>query len=118
MNTKKLSTKQEKQLAKQLDGKRQPNSGATLFQKGDVILKKYGILLECKTKMDSSKSFTIKKEWLEKNKEDAFGMGCIPSRSTMAFDFGDDDGTYFIISYKFFKEILSLLENDFSEENK
>lgn len=108
----KISDKQEKRIAKDLKGKRQLNSGATLFQKGDVLLKEYGILLECKTKIDASKSFTIKKEWIEKNKEEAFGIGCNPNRATIAFDFGDNDGTYFVIGYNFFKEILQLLKDN------
>lgn len=54
------STKQEKKVAKELNGDRTYNSGATPFQKGDVIIDKF--LIECKTKTSSSKSISIKKE--------------------------------------------------------
>lgn len=111
MNKKALSYRQEKRVAKSLDGKVQANSGATLWQKGDVILKRHGILLECKTKEAESESFSIKKMWLEKIKREAFGMGLNPSRATLVFDFGDEV-PFYVISEQFFKEILSLLEQE------
>lgn len=114
MNKRALSNKQEKMIAKNLDGKVQSNSGATLWQKGDVILKKHGILIECKTKETESQTFSIKKEWLEKIKKEAFGMGLNSNRATLVFDFGDNT-PFYVISEKFYKEILSLLE---LEENK
>lgn len=108
-NKKALSSKQEKMVAKNLDGKVQSNSGATIWQKGDVILQKHGILIECKTKETESKTFSIKKEWLEKIKQEAFGMGLNSNRATLVFDFGD--GTpFYVITEKFYKEILSLLQ--------
>lgn len=114
MNKRILSSKQEKMIAKNLNGKVQVNSGATLWQKGDVILKKHGILIECKTKEAESQTFSIKREWLEKIKKEAFGMGLNSNRATLVFDFGDNI-PFYVISEKFYKEILSLLE---LEENK
>ena len=58
---------QEKAVAKAVGGKQQSNSGATPFQKGDITTDKW--LIEAKTKTSESKSFSIKKEWLEKNAE-------------------------------------------------
>ena len=46
MDTRKYSNLQEKRIAKKLHGRKQLNSGATMFQKGDVITDK--ILIECK----------------------------------------------------------------------
>ena len=43
-----------------------------MFSKGDVTLNDW--LLECKTKTSPSQSISIKKEWLEKNEEEAFYM--------------------------------------------
>lgn len=37
MNTRKYSNLQERRIAKKLQGKKQLNSGATMFAKGDVI---------------------------------------------------------------------------------
>ena len=111
MNKRALSYRQEKRVADSLDGKVQANSGATLWQKGDVILKRHGILLECKTKETESESFSIKKEWLGKIKREAFGMGLNPNRATLVFDFGNEI-PFYVISERFFKEILSLLEQE------
>lgn len=72
MDTRKYSNLQEKRIAKKLHGRKQLNSGATMFQKGDVITDK--ILIECKTKVKESKSISIQKDWIEKLKEEAFAM--------------------------------------------
>ncbi|GAG11741.1 unnamed protein product, partial [marine sediment metagenome] len=63
---KKYSNAQEKKVAKALGGKKVPNSGATAFNKGDVVLKDW--LIECKTSATPKKSFSVKKEWLEQIK--------------------------------------------------
>ena len=68
--TRYFSNKQEKHVAKAVGGKQTANSGATMFSKGDVTLSDW--LLECKTKTSPSQSISIKKEWLEKNEEEAF----------------------------------------------
>jgi len=92
MNTKQYSNKQEKRVAKKLDGKVNSNSGATDFYKGDVSTDK--MLIECKTSVKEVKSTSIKKEWLVKLKEEKFSMG--KYHSALAFDFGDGED-YFII---------------------
>lgn len=111
MNRRALSKRQEKAVAKSLDGKVQANSGATRWQKGDVILKKHGILLECKTRQSECETFSIKREWLEKIKREAFGMGLNPNRASLVFDFGNDV-PFYVISEQFFKEILYLIEKE------
>ena len=70
--TRYFSKSQERRVARQLDGKRQPNSGATPFYKGDVVTQDF--LIECKTKTTDCKSFTVKEDWLLKNEEEAFAM--------------------------------------------
>lgn len=70
MNTRKYSNLQERRIAKKLQGKKQLNSGATMFAKGDVITDNF--LVECKTKIKDSKSISIQKEWIEKLKEECF----------------------------------------------
>ena len=67
--TRYYSKQQEKKVAKYVGGKRQPNSGATPFYKGDVITDEF--LIECKTKTKDCKSFTVKEDWLLKNEEEA-----------------------------------------------
>lgn len=92
------SKKQETKVAKALDMKRTPNSGATAFAKGDVVGD--DILLECKTLTRHQKQHTIKKEWLEKNAEEAFATG--KQLSALAFDFGDGEN-YYILNENDFK---------------
>ena len=96
------SNKQEKAVAKAVGGKKVANSGATAFNKGDVTTD--DMLIECKTCMENKKSFSIKKEWLEKNKEEAFEMG--KSYSALAFNFGPDTENYYVIDERLFKKLL------------
>ena len=93
------SNRQEKQVAKAMKGKQVANSGATSFRKGDVTTDNW--LVECKTKIGESKSFSIKKEWLEKNKEEMFAMG--KSYSALVFDFGDGNNYYVLDEKTFLK---------------
>lgn len=99
------SHKQEKQVAKKLDGKVVANSGATAFSKGDVRTKDW--LIECKTCTTPKKSFSIKKEWLDKNNEEAFAMN--KSYSALAFDFGTGSN-YYIVDERTFIHMKEALE--------
>ena len=94
------SNKQEKAVAKAVGGKKVANSGATAFNKGDVTTD--DMLIECKTCVENKKSFSIKKEWLEKNKEEAFAMG--KEYNALVFDFGGGQ-RYYIIDEQTFKEL-------------
>lgn len=102
------SKRQENKVAKELDGKRTANSGATPFQKGDVLLEDW--LIECKTATSEKKSFAIKRDWLDKNKEEAFAMN--KSYNALCFDFGEDTDRYYVIDEKTFKELLQLLKSE------
>lgn len=109
MNTRKYSNKQEKNIAKKLGGKKQPNSGATPFFKGDIQTKEF--LIEAKTQIEEKKSFSIKKDWLEKNKEEAFSMG--RQFSALAFNFGgyNNKQNYYIIDEFAMGVFVGLVEN-------
>lgn len=100
------SNKQEKQVAKAVQGTQVPNSGATAFNKGDV--KTTSWLIECKTSTTKKKSFSVKKEWLEKNKEEAFAMGKL--YNALAFDFGSGSN-YYIVDEKTFIQMKEALES-------
>lgn len=76
-------------------------SGAATFHKGDV--EGEDILIECKTKIKPAKSHSIKKEWLDKIKEQAFQMG--KYRYGLAFDFGDGED-YIVIPIEYFRDLL------------
>lgn len=101
------SNKQEKQVAKAIGGRQTINSGATNFSKGDVQSDLF--LIECKTKVSSSKSMVIQKDWILKNEEEAFAMR--KPYSALAIDFGSGDN-YYIINEKLFKKLLFLLRED------
>ena len=110
-NTRYFSNKQEKHVAKVVGGKQTANSGATMFSKGDVTLNDW--LLGCKTKTSPSQSISIKKEWLEKNEEEAFSMN--KHHSALVFNFGDlhNAQNYYIINEQEFKRFLELEANDY-----
>lgn len=109
MSTRYYSNRQEKKVAKAVKGKKTANSGATAFQKGDVVTKDW--LIECKTKVKDSTSFTVKEEWLLKNEEEAFAMG--KNNSALVFDFGpNSDKRYYIISERLFQVLQQYLEEE------
>lgn len=101
------SNRQETKVAKSLNGHKTANSGATGFVKGDVLTDKF--LIECKTVTKEQKTFTVRKEWFEKNKKEALSMR--KPYSTVVFDFGDGEQHY-IISESLFKQLLSYLEEE------
>jgi hypothetical protein len=101
------SKKQETKVAKAVGGKRTANSGATTFSKGDVTTDSF--LIECKTCTEPRKSFTLKKEWFDKNKEEAFAMH--KDYSAVVFDFGDGENLY-VIDEHLFRVLQETLEGD------
>ena len=102
------SKNQENNVAKAVKGRRTANSGATAFSKGDVVTDK--ILIECKTTIEDKKSFTIKKDWLDKNKQEAFAMN--KPYSTLVFNFGPTSDNYYIIDEKLFLRLKEVLEDE------
>lgn len=105
MITRKYSDKQEKAIAKKVGGKTTPNSGGTKFSGGDILTDTF--LIEAKTSTKDKKSFSIKKEWLEKMQEQAFEQG--RQNSALAIDFGDGIN-YYLISERLFKALVEYLE--------
>lgn len=101
------STQQEKKVAKTVKGKRTANSGATKFSKGDIVTDNF--LIECKTCTEPRKSFTLKQEWFDKNKEEAFAMH--KDYSAVVFDFGDGE-EYYVIDEFLFKILLNALQEE------
>lgn len=99
------SNQQEKKVAKAVSGRQTANSGATSFVKGDVVAKNW--LIECKTKTSPSMSMSVKKEWIDKNREEAFQMG--KHHSAVVIDFGDGENHY-IISEKDFLQLKEITD--------
>lgn len=103
--TRDVSARQEKCIAKAVGGKRTPNSGATKFDKGDIVVGEW--LIEAKTCMQPKKSFSIKKEWLTKLKEEQFATS--KTYSSLCFDFGDNKDRYYILDENTFRYILDII---------
>ena len=106
--TRYYSNIQEKKVAKVVDGKQTANSGATMWQKGDVIANDVSMLLECKTKTSPSQSISIKKEWIEKNRQEMVFMG--KQHQAIAFNFGPNEENYYIIDEYLFQDLLDYLK--------
>lgn len=106
--TRYFSKKQENSVAKKLGGTRNLNSGATPFQPGDVSIDSL-MLIECKTKTSESQSISIKKEWLEKNLQEAVFSG--KKYNCLAFNFGPNQKNYYILDEDLFFEFLEYLKN-------
>lgn len=90
--TRAKSNQQEKRIAKAMGGKQVIGSGATPFLKGDVVVDK--LFIEAKTKMEPSKSISVKREWLEKAKEQA--LATRKEDYALAISFGDNKEFYII----------------------
>lgn len=95
-------------MAKVVGGRQTANSGATAFSKGDVSTADW--LIECKTCTTEKASFSIKREWLDKNKEEAFAMN--KDYSALCFDFGPNTDRYYIVDEKTFLKLKEDMKND------
>ena len=109
-STRYFSSKQEKAVAKAVGGKQVANSGATPFSKGDVRTDNF--LIECKTCMSEKQSFSIKREWIDKNREEAFAMG--KDYSAICFNFGEKYNVenFYVIDEKLFKVLVNTLKEE------
>lgn len=107
-STRYFSSKQEKQIAKKLNGKCQTNSGATLFSKGDIKTENW--LIEAKTTLTQKDSFSIKRQWLDKLKQESFAMN--KEYYSLAFNFEPNDKNYYILDEKTMQKILKILEEN------
>ena len=109
-STRYYSDIQEKDICKKMNATQQPNSGAGHFRKGDCVNYIASLLLECKTCTKDKDSFSIKKEWIEKNREEAFTQrvfnGCI------AFNYGPNQENYFVIDENLMKFLVEKLEEE------
>ena len=82
----------EKRIAKALGGRQFIGSGSTPLLKGDV--ETGDLFVESKTKMEPSKSISVKKQWIEKAKEQAYSQR--KEDYTVAISFGDGKDYYII----------------------
>jgi hypothetical protein len=113
ISTRFFSRQQETHVADIIGGKTTPNSGARPYQKGDVSssgdksgdsVADESWLLEAKTCTTPKQSFSIKKQWLETIKEEAFQAGKM--NYALVFSFGPKQDNYYILSEDKFKQLF------------
>ena len=105
--TRTRSSAQEKTVAKEVNGQRTPNSGATDFGgKSDVHTKTWSI--ECKTKMTDCDSISMKKDWITKLQHEAVFDGT--KYTAIAISFGPSSDNYYIIDKFLMQELMNYLE--------
>lgn len=124
MSTKKFSNMQEKRIAKKLGGKTQPASGALPIAslKSDVKVtnsEDWKVLVSAKTSMVKNyqagkRSFTLKKEWLEEVKHQAFEGGYDFGVVSISFDNRKD---FYIVEDVDFENMLKALKEYEAEIN-
>lgn len=111
-STRYFSDKHEKSVCKALGAKQTSNSGAGLFNKGDVILKEASMLIECKTVMQPKESISVKKDWITKNTEEAFNTR--NANNSICINFEPDGKNYYIISEKLMKFLCDKLIEEYN----
>ena len=110
--TRYYSGRHEESIARALGGSRRPSSGSSKFDKGDVVHDGASMLIEAKCTMSEKQSVSIKREWLDKNKAEAFSIR--KSNHCLCFNFGPESPNYYVIDEKLMKFLIEKLE----EENK
>lgn len=108
MSTRDYSSGQERYIAKITGGKLTPNSGGTKFSGGDILTEHF--LIEAKTTTKETKSVSIKKEWLDKAKKQAFEQG--KEGSFLAFNFEPNGENYYVMNEYWFLKVLPNLSLD------
>lgn len=102
------SSRQEQEVAKKVGGRQTANSGATPLSKEDIVNDLF--TFECKTKTKNSDSFTLKREWFDKQIAENIQM-CKPYKA-LVFNFGPDkpyNENHYIIDESLFLELLEYL---------
>lgn len=108
-STRYYSDRHEKTVCVALGAVQQSNSGAGHFKKGDVVTDSF--LIECKTCMKPKESFSIKKEWVEKNKDEAFSIR--KPNQAICFNFEPEGKNYYVINERLMRYLVSHLEEDY-----
>ena len=100
----------EKNICKRLGGKQTSNSGANRFQKGDVIIDKASLLIEAKCSITPKNSISIKKDWIEKNTEEAFRNRL--QNNCICFNFEPFGKNFYVIDENLMKLLVEILEKE------
>lgn len=109
-STRAYSDEHEKSVCKELQAHQTPNSGGGRFTKGDVVQDDASLLIECKCSMTEKTSFSIKKEWIETARQNAFTDRL--SNSCLCINFGPRSQNYYLIDGKLMKMLVEKLSED------
>jgi hypothetical protein len=102
------SSKQEHAIADLLGAKVVPNSGACRFAVSDVIADNW--IFEAKTCMSPKQSFSLKKDWFDKNERER--MDAQLPYSAVVFQFEPNGENYFVVNERTFKILYEMLKNN------
>lgn len=108
--TRTYSEEHEKSVCKELGAKQAPNSGAGRFLKGDVLHSDASLLIECKCSMTEKKSFTIKKEWIDTVRQNAFTDRL--ANSCLCINFAPNSPNYYVIDSKLMQMLVEKLTEE------
>lgn len=108
--TRVYSNLHESSVCSALNAYKQPNSGAGHWRKGDVRVPQASLLIECKCCMSPKESFSIKKEWIIKNKEEAWTQRL--SNSALCFNFEPSGQNYYVIDEKLMRFLVDKLSEE------
>ena len=109
-STRAYSDEHEKSVCKELGAHQTANSGAGRFQKGDVVQNEASLMIECKCSMSEKKSVSIKKEWIDITKQNAFTNRL--SNSCICINFAPNSPNYYLIDSKLMKMLVEKLSQE------
>lgn len=111
-STRYASETQERRVADKLSGRVNSNSGAGRFFKSDVVVDSASLSIECKTCMQEKDSFSIKKEWIEKHRQESWSNRL--ANSVIAFNFNyQDSHDYYVIDDSLMKFLVEKLKEEY-----
>lgn len=108
--TRYYSDQHEKSVCRALGASKTANSGAGKWSKGDCVKRNASLLIECKTVMIEKQSVSIKREWIDKNKDEAFSNRL--DNSCICINFGPNTPNYYVIDEKLMKFLVEKLEEE------
>ena len=108
---KEASVLQEKQVAKKVNGEVQVASGGTNFGGGDVLTKNW--FFECKTVTTEKNSYSVKKQVIDKMKEQCFEQR--RQECALVFRFEPEGKDYFVLDENLFLQMFEIY-NDYLEK--
>lgn len=109
-STRYYSNLHELSVCRALNAKQQPNSGAGLWKKGDVVQEEASLLIECKCSMKPKTSVSIKKDWIDKNKKESFFNRL--SNTAVCINFEPNGDNYYLIDEKLMKILCDILKGE------